>query len=83
MTKAIRYRNGSDIVRRDHLARLKAGAAGIVHLVKTDDGAAAERSELTNEVVEIGRQNRVTAGYATGHDPHEIKKTLGSGAKST
>ncbi|MBW8640480.1 hypothetical protein K1W69_25030 [Hoeflea sp. WL0058] len=57
MTKAKRLRNGAEIVRRDHLARLAAGAEGLTNLVKTDDAAALKRRELAEQVVAIGREN--------------------------
>ncbi len=50
-----------DIVRRDHLARLEAGPEAIAHLVRTDDAGTAKRRRLTEEVSEIGRQNRLAA----------------------
>ncbi|GKX32481.1 MAG: hypothetical protein MnENMB40S_00990 [Rhizobiaceae bacterium MnEN-MB40S] len=68
MTKAKRLRNGAEIVRRDHLARLAAGADGLTHLVKTDDAAAVKRRELAEQVVAIGRVNRgqAPAGSKSG-----------------
>ncbi|MEO4040230.1 hypothetical protein AAFN47_01325 [Hoeflea sp. CAU 1731] len=72
MTKAKRLRNGAKIVRRDHLARLAAGADGLTHLVKTDDAGAVKRRELAEQVVAIGRANR-------GQVPARSKS--GSGSK--
>ncbi len=61
MTKTKRLRNGADIVRRDHLARLAVGAGGLTHLVKSDDAGAVKRRELADQVVAIGRANRRSA----------------------
>ena len=61
MTTNNSIRTGEDIVRRDHLARLKAGPEAIAHLVKTDDGGKAKRRRLTDEVAGIGLKNRLEA----------------------
>lgn len=72
--------NGDEVVRRDHLARNKAGADGIRHLTEIKDRGREARERLSAEVANIGARNRKEAiARAKGVELPEFTETASAG----
>lgn len=73
---------GDEVVRRDHLARQKAGADGIRHLVEKRDYTREAREKLAVDVANIGARNR-KAAIAAAKEAHGVKPDEGDGGIGT